>query len=119
MQESFKNQDAQPASPVEFHNGEQLDLHAADPRLQPYEAVAGGSLLRQVERARELFPHEKIGRMGEKLDHFRLWEQELAAEDFSSWNEFTTANDFAQWEELNAAPAPARAGDRDDFGLTA
>lgn len=97
MQGSFENQNTQSASSAEFHNDDQLDLRMADPRLKPYEAVAGRALAGQTERRRELLGHEKIGAVGEKLDHFRLWEQERAEE-----------SDFTLWErELHATSSPS------------
>lgn len=76
MQEPFETQNSQPESqPASLQDGAEFALHMADPRLRPYEQVAGAGLLNHVEQQRELEAHEKIDQIGQKIDQFRQWEQ--------------------------------------------
>ncbi len=126
MQESLTNRNSQSTPrPDELRDGTEFFLHEGRPDLYNLEeARRREEAARQAirERQRPIMMHEQIGVIGEKLDHFRLWEQELAAdaiEDFALWeHEFTTANEFAYWEETTP-PQQLQTGNQDDFGLAA
>ncbi len=66
-----------------FNDGEQIDMHAANPSMLTFKALEESRLHPEQPATPErvLLPHEVVAQFGDHLENFRLWESEMPDEN--------------------------------------